>query len=294
MTGFTRRQFIGAAGLSLLAMGYSTGTLAHHYLSDQQIEKSPKLPGKVLCDFHAHPDKDGEGIKHMLGSHGLVGLAMRNKRDNVFTYEDAVELLKGERSFEEITPGKLAKYDQGYFMRTQEVVGGRHHVLALGFEGGYFFDQPNVQYTIDNIHNAGGLAILCHPFAFIENKRYQPPKASDLIPIGYAYSKCDEVEAHNAHCINLPCYDMREANMKALEQLKASHKKGVASSDAHRRLDQVKITGVYIDTAIIENLGIPGIMAAIKTGNFERHTDPLTGPYIDRISWFKGLRKDLF
>ena len=105
-------------GLGVLA----TGTAGYFYLNDQPLQPAPTKEGKVLCDFHAHPSKKNklEDILGMLGSPGLVGLAAKyidKSGEDILVYEEAVDIkrVKTDPSFAEITPGKLARYKQGYF-----------------------------------------------------------------------------------------------------------------------------------------------------------------------------------
>lgn len=56
---------------------------------------------------------------------------------------------------------------------------------------------------------------------------------------------------------------------------------------------QVKIVGNYFSRKRIEQQGTGGIVDAIKTGQFERYGTDVSGPYVSRWSWMKGVAGDV-
>lgn len=113
--------------------------------------------------------------------------------------------------------------------------------------------------------------------------------------IKHGYALVDEVEIHNAFCINFfPVIAWaNKANQMAEELITGYDHHGMAGSDCHRDLRQVKIVGNYLDRKIIESGGMEGITGMIKAGNFERHGTYASGPYVSRWSWMKGVAGDV-
>ncbi len=298
----TRRKMLLELGLGALAVG----TGSYFILNDQPMRPAPQREEKVLCDFHAHPSKKNklEDIINMLGSPGLVGLAAKyidKSGEDILLYEEAVDIarIKQDRSFAEITPGKLAKYKQGYFVRAQEIKAGIFHVLALGWEGNYFQSHQNfstVWEAVQGIHAKKGLSIFNHPYFVARGGLLvQFANEDEIQEIREGYEVADAVEVHNAFCINLlPVIAwVRNANRLAEQLAQEYEHKGIAGSDCHRELVQAKIVGNYIDRGIIEKGGIEGIKQAVALGNFERFGSYNTGPYVSRWSWMKGVAGDV-
>ncbi|MBI2102985.1 hypothetical protein HYT55_04050 [Candidatus Woesearchaeota archaeon] len=286
-----RRKFLKRAviGTAVLASSYV-------YLDNEEMQQALVLPGKIFCDLHSHPSRNYpiEDLMETLGSPGLTGLALKcwteNERD-ILTYEQALDLLPLSQ-VTEIDKGKVARCGQGYIARTQEVLAGRHHLLALGWEGGYFPSYQTIKEAVDDIHARGGIAILNHPFAITGKRMLRLPKTQgELDLIREACTLVDEMETHNAFCVNILPYalDFREMNKNAedLRQREFPHFRGVASSDCHHYLDQVKLAGIYIDKDAIETKGMKGITEAIRGGNFIRFGDAQRGPYVSRYNLLK-------
>ncbi len=189
----------------------------------------------------------------------------------------------------EIDPGKLARCGDGYIARTQEVRAGRQHLLVLDWEGDYFPSYNSIEVAVNEIRSRNGIIILNHPFA-LEGKRVLtlPKTEEEAQLVEKAYCLVDEVEVHNALCINIVpfFYDLREINELAekLRREKFAHFKGVANSDCHHYPDQLKIVGIYIDQALIEVKGMGGIREALLSKDFIRLGDPSEGPYSSRMS----------
>lgn len=288
-------------GLGALAVG----TGSYFMLNDQPMKPAPVREGKVLCDFHTHPSKKNklEEIVSRLGSPGLVGLAAKyidKSGEDILVYEEAVDIarIKHDPTFAEITPGKLAKYKQGYFARTQEVKADVFHLLAIGWEGDYLqhHDYTSIDEAVQDIHSRKGIAVFNHPY-FVSRGGLlvQIANVGEILRMKSGYKLVDEVEVHNAFCINLaPAVAWaRKANAFAQKSINHSPFKGMAGSDCHRELLQVKIVGNYIDQMIIDNHGMEGIKQAIKSGQFVRYGTYDFGPYVSRWSWMKGVVGDV-
>lgn len=299
----SRRQFLGltAAGLGVIGSGYL-------WRENCSMKPAPVQEGKILCDFHAHPSKRNslDDITDMLGSPSLVGLAAKfidNSAKDILLYEDAVDIerVKRHHTFAEITPGQLARYKEGYFARTQEVKADVFHLLAMGWKGDKYF-QPykgyaTIEGAVQDIHSQQGIVVFNHPYfvARGDSLLVQFANEEEQERIRQGYQMVDEVEVHNAFCINLvPGLWANKANKLAEESLKLHSKhKGMADSDCHRRLRQVKIAGNYMDKSVVEQ-GMDGIVRAIKAGQFVRYGTHDKGPYVGPISWMAGVVGDLW
>ncbi len=295
----SRRKFLKRAGIATAVLA----TSSYFYLDNEKMQQAPVLPGKIFCDLHSHPSKDYpvEDLMETLGSPGLTGLALKRwteDEEDILTYEQTLDLLPPSQ-ITEVDKGKVARCAQGYIARTQEVLAGRHHLLALDWQGDYFPSYQSVESAVNDIHRHGGIAILNHPYAITGRRMLRLPKsAAEENLIRKAYSLVDEVETHNAFCVNiLPyAYDFRKMNEDAerLRQTDFPHFKGTASSDCHHYLDQVKIAGIYIDQEVIETKGMRGIREAILSGDFIRYGDAQRGPYVSRYNLLKVVLRDVF
>ncbi len=292
---------------SLLLIGTGAAVaasgVAYRYLNDQKMQPALVEAEKILCDLHAHPTHraDLDVIIDSLSSPGLVGLAVKDidkSGRDVLRYEQALDILP-PTSFTELDNGRLAKCGEGYFARTQEIQVGKHHVLAVGWEGNtYFPNYGTIEEAVSEIHARKGIAILNHPFALVVGHNVRLPNSKEEEElIRKAYDCVDEVEVHNAYCIDLvpSVIAMKQANTKAeaLRKEEFSYFTGTASSDCHRIWEQVKLVGIYIDQSVIENHGTDGIKGAIVNGKFQRFGDSRAGPYLSRWSFAKGLTGDM-
>lgn len=261
------------------------------------MQPAPVKEGKILLDPHTHPGNyfKLEKIRRMLASPGIVGLSHINGETRILFYEKAVTLP----GVKEIDKGMLAEINfegkKGYFLRTQEVIAGFAHILALGFEGDYFPNYDDPRKAVEEIHRRNALAILNHPYVTPNLKariiKYRFINDNDEKRIVFELSQMvDEVEAFNAQNINplggLIVPNMKKANEQAEEIVIGGGFKWVAASDAHFRLEQVKICGIYLD---LEDLCMEKIREDIKKGNFERYGDAKEGPYVNRRSFFRGM-----
>ncbi|HLC70598.1 MAG TPA: hypothetical protein VJI32_01235 [Candidatus Nanoarchaeia archaeon] len=291
--------------LEIIVGGMAAAPASYFYLHDHSMKPAPQREGKVLCDFHAHPSKKNklDDIVDMLGSPGLVGLTAKyldKSGDDILLYEEAVDIarIKKDPAFTEITPGKLARYKRGYFARTQEVKADVFHLLALGWEGEYLQhkDYSSIEEAVKDIHDRKGIAVFNHPF-FVARGGLLVQFANDeeKEKIKRGYSVVDEVELHNAFCINLvPFVAWANKANKLAEELVVGYKHhGMAGSDCHRELPQVKIVGNYLSEEGIQRGGMAGITETIKAGQFERYGTHAFGPYVSRWSWMKGVVGDV-
>lgn len=301
MQKLSRRQFLGlaATGLGIVGSGYL-------WREHRNMKPAPLREGKVLCDFHAHPSKKNSlgDIASMLGSPGLVGLAAKyidRSGEDILFYEEAVDIarIKNDPTFAEMTPGKLAKYKQGYFARAQEVKADVFHLLAIGCEGDYlqpYKDYSSIDEAVRGIHSRKGVAIFNHPY-FVQRGGLlvQLANEEEVEKIKKGYEMVDEVEVHNAFCINLvpKIAWAQQANVFALQSIRGTKFKGMANSDCHRELEQVKVAGNYIPYRLIENRGMEGIVDSIRKSHFERYGNPHEGPYVSKLSWMKGVAGDV-
>ncbi len=285
----TRRQLLG------LSLGSTAAALAGvAYLQDESM--SPALPkeSQLLADFHCHPGNtySQEDLVAMLSSSGLVGLTVFNTKmdSNVLTYEQALQLP----GVQEIDQGMLARIEfngsKGYFTRTQEVVAGIHHILAVGFEGNYFPQYEDPRKAVEDIHRRNGVAILNHPYVTPDHAarivKYRFITADEEMKVIELCQLVDEIEVFNAQCLNptlgIIVPNMKTANSRAVE-LAAKHDfKGISATDTHIRLEQVKHCGIYISE---KNLSIDRIKDNIQTGNFDNSCKR----YISRLSFARGM-----
>src|SRR3989344_4361647 len=256
--------------LEIIVGGMAAAPASYFYLHDHSMKPAPQREGKVLCDFHAHPSKKNklDDIVDMLGSPGLVGLAAKyldKSGEDILLYEEAVDIkrIKTDPTFVEITSGKLAKYKHGYFARTQEVKADVFHLLAIGCEKDYLqhHDYVSIEEAVKDIHTRQGIAIFNHPF-FVSRGGLlvQFANEEEKEKIKQGYEIVDEVELHNAFCINLVPFVAwaNKANKLAEELVAGDNYHGMAGSDCHRELKQVKIVGNYISEKIIEEQGMAG------------------------------------
>ena len=277
---------IAGTGIVLL------GTGGYVYLNDEDMKPAPERDGKVLCDLHTHPPNDSplDELVSFLGSPGMIGLSQRYGEDGILTYERARELLGSRSDFQELTIGKLARFREGYFARTQEVLGVIHHFLALGWNGDYLSDKETPQEAIDAIHEKDGVVIFNHPYSVPGGFGFRVANEEEEERIKKLLSEVEEVEVHNAFNIDYLGIGMKQANRLALQlvQREGRHK-GTASSDCRRTFEQAKICGIYVDRDVIDTQGMDGLKKAIVDGNFERYGNPDKGPYISRLSFTTRL-----
>ena len=265
------------------------------------MKPAPQQQEKVLCDLHAHPTHkaDLEEILQQLRSPRLVGLTVKDidkSGRDILRYEQALDLLPSG-SFSEIDKGNLARCGDGYFARTQEIQVGKHHVLALGWQGDYFSNYDTIEEAVGEIHGRKGIALLNHPFALVDNQTIRLPNSEEEQQlIRKAYRRVDEVEVYNAHCLDVVpvLLAMGTANdfAETLRQKEFPRFKGTAGSDCHRRWEQVKTVGIYVAQDWVES-GIGRLKTAICQGHFERYGD-YPQAYISRWSWIRGVAGDFF
>jgi len=286
-----RRKFLKITGIGTVTLV----TCSYFYLNDERMERAPLRNGKVIADLHTHPAnyKSDQETLEMLCSPGLVGLAnINDKRANLLTYEQALKRFSG--MVEEIDRGLLAKIKtplgKAYFTRTQEITGGTHHILAVGFRGDYLPNYRDTRKAVEEVHKRNGIAILNHPYV-TPNKdasviKYRFITAKEENAIKELCEMVDEVEVFNAQCINptlgIVVPNMKKANGRAEELVKNYGFKGTVSTDTHLRMDQPKMCGIYIDE---DGLCIDKLKEDIKTGNFDNDHRQ----YVSRWSFAMGM-----
>ena len=294
-----RRRFLGISSQAIVgipvgaAVGTSIAGAALTYRNDEPMHPAPVKPGQVLCDLHAHPtDKVPlDEIVKLLGSPGLIGLTARGESNGYLTYESAIRILtENELSFEEITPGQLATFQDGYFARTQEFAAGMHHLLAVGFEGSYFSGNGWDPFeAVKAVRGQGGVVILNHPYTVPDTLGFRLATQDEDTVIRELMSYVDEVEVHNATNINFLWKRMRVSNEFAAAVVAAHTEfKGTASSDCNILHEQAKICGIYVDEHTLKTEGMPGLKRMICEGSFERYGDPVEGPYLSTRSFTNG------
>jgi len=277
----TRRKFLKIAGITAV-----TALASHYYLNNENMKKTPQKPGKILADIHSHLSKDNsiEDILKTL-SYGLTGLTIWTDNRRIISYEDAIqypnvnEIDKG--FFAEITVGS----SKGYFLKTQEI-STDHHILAVACKK-HIEKYSDARKVVEEIHKHNGLAILNHPYVITKEGfiPFRVGNAKDEIRIRELCEMVDEIEIFNAQNINptlgIIIPNMKKANKKAKNLAKEFGFKGIAASDAHRVLEQSKISGIYLPE---EHICLDSIKQNILSGNFERHEQ-----YVSRWSFIKGM-----
>ncbi len=272
------------------------------YLFDQDMKPAPPKRGYVLCDLHAHPqrpsdEKSLEETIAVLGSPGLVGLTQRPDATEILTYEEACRIIERDpnlkRDFAEITPRQLAKFRRGYFARTEEIDAGGPDIIAIGFNGDYLQNYGNPIEAITAIQERDGVAVYSTPYT-INNKRVATSEEEGAIFGICLYT--DLFEVHDAHNINFLWFLMHESNRRAalaLAENRCYNPKTrrspwpFASSDAHRELNQIKITGVYVKEEALQSMDL--LKGALRNGNFIVDVEPDNGPYVSRFSFIRGI-----
>lgn len=258
------------------------------------MQFAPKIEGKVLSDLHTHPAnyKSQEETLEMLTRGCLIGLSWLDYpgAKTILTYEQALN-LPGTR---EIDTGILAKIyyggRTGYFIKCQELQPKLNivHIQAIGCRE-YIPKELEAKEAIRAIHQQGGLTAINHPYVTVDEDalivRYRLIHESEEEEVEEITSLVDEVEVFNAQNIN-PTFgivvpNMKKANQRAHELAERHGKKGIACSDAHRRLEQIGITGIYLPE---QNLCWESIKANILSKNFERYEQ-----YVSKWSFVKGM-----
>ncbi len=262
---------------------------------EEIMNPAPVKPGKLLADFHTHPSnrKSLEDTLKLLSSPGLCGLAHKTDTNRILTYEQAIEIVSPSSVFREITPGQMAGMGGGYFLRAQEVLAAGHHLLTFGWEGDYFPNYNDAFQAVQDIHDRNGIVILTHPYVLFKGLSIAFPNAEEEKRIHELCTIVEEIEVHNAYCIDLlpfgPSLCVKKANRLAQELIaEFPQHKGMAGSDCHGDPAQVKICGNYVNSAATQ--GIEELKQAVKTGSFERYGNFENGPYVSRWSWLKGIR----
>lgn len=291
----TRRQFLkkaAAAGGTLLLGG------SYAYLDNERMEPAPRKEGKILCDLHAHLASKGtkEDVTQILASPGLMGVGFIQGTKANLAYEQAESLVEDNKMFEEITPGQLARIGEGYFMRAQEIGSYVHrgkgkraalyHILALGWEGEDYFSEGESRKIIEEIHQRKGLAFICHPYVTQGGLMFKIREEEEEKILEELCEMADGIEVYNGQNINLlPVIGaMKKTNELAEELAWKKNLLGIAVSDAHRRAEQVKTSGIYVQEEAIKEKGMEGLKEALKKREFELYKGK-----VSRYSWLRGM-----
>ena len=275
---------LGGAGALALGVG------SYNFFNNEEMPKAPIISGKSLCDSHAHLAND-QGFYEtleVLSSPGIIGLTQWYGRKDILTYEIVKDIFR--KHIHEINKDRFAQIGNGYIMKTQEIACDFHHFLAIGCEEPYINDKKNskVEDLIKAIHDRGGIAILNHPYITWEDslRHYRFINDDEEKRVIEISNLVDEIEMFNAFSINptlgLYVENMKEANVKTEELVKSSKFKGTVSSDTHKRLEQAKLCGIYIDD---KNLTLDKVQKSITSGDFDNDYRS----YISRWSFVRSI-----
>lgn len=291
MTDLSRRQVLARIGLGTAAVVIPSKL----YLDDEEMFYAPGRGNKIIADLHSHPAnyKGDEETLEMLCSPGIVGLTYINngRKNRILTYEQVLSRFSG--LVEEVDKGNFAriKGTSGYVMRTQEITGGTHHILAVGWEGNdYFPNYKDARKAVDEIHKKDGIAVLCHPYATPDRKakivKYRFLNIQEEEKMNELCEMVNEIEIFNAQCIN-PTLGIVVPNMKTANDLAERLAldccfKGIVNTDAHLRLEQSKICGIHVDE---KGLCAEKLKADISSKNFDNDYRK----YVSRWSFAMGM-----
>ncbi len=254
---------------------------------------------EYIVDLHTHISKKTNPL--ILAeklSEGITGLATINEVKGILSYDDALKLRKlKEIKVTEIKKGIIARITYGkrtgYFIKAQEILAD-NHVLALGCKE-TIPTLKNPLEVIKKIREKRGFAILNHPFiksSKLKIKKYSTLNMKQKERLKELFKEADAVEVFNAQCINLlPDFltfrfmplllCAKKANEKAEILAKKLDVPGIASSDAHKRVNQVHVSGVLVKN--FKNFTLKKLFNNIKNKDFE-----LKKQYISRIDFFKS------
>jgi hypothetical protein len=286
MVTMNRRQFLINTATTVLATG-----LAVYPVANDQPMIDPVVPeGKILLDGHTHLskrylDNPERMLRRMSGS--VTAMTISSNRGTI-SYNDFLKLGKKGVKIEEIDSGLLAKFSykgiEGYVMHNVEV-NSDFHLLTLGIKK----IIPNHHDVWDSIHDAkdlGAYTILAHPYVRIEiphplntrmiNKQ-EEEKLFELCP------EVDHVETFNGYAINLifSGWNFNKANGLAKALAKQFNFTGFASTDTHKNLELILLSGILIDKA---NLSMKSIIQSLEQGKYS-----CLEQYPSRFAWAKSL-----
>jgi len=297
----TRRKVLQALGLGFGAVAVGgIGAAASLYLNNTKNRSPPIIQSAngenlVLCDLHCHPsiNRTLEDKMEMLGSPGLVGLTERSGPAGILTYHDAVQELHSHPDFKELTPGKMAKFKEGYFVRTAEVHGGFLDFIAIDFDGEESFSNQDSPLTvIQDIRERNGLVVLSTPYSVKDGVGFRVANAEEEPIITETCRLSDFVEVHDSYNIDLLWYGLKESNRAAtkLQQSGCGANDPVlpfASSDGHRELGHCKLTGLYVAEDNLKNAGT--FRSALESGDYYLAGNAKDGPYTSRGEFVRSM-----
>lgn len=280
-----RRTALGLISLGTLAL--TSGV----YMEIDTMEKPERKNGRILADLHCHPPK-GKDLDETLESlvDKCAGLTFEHHKNisRILTYELATELpgvKEKEAGMAELNhAGK-----KGYLFRTQEVLAD-YHLLVIGMKD-YLPNFDDARKAVEEARKQDAIVILNHPYVSVNIDSVNPP----LVPCRLINSQeeeklkelcqmVDEIEVFNAQNVNLyipGVPNMHKANDLARRLAPNFGFKGTAASDAHFRLEQVGISGIYLPE---EDLCLEALREHLRKKNFDRHEQ-----YVPRWSFAAGM-----
>jgi hypothetical protein len=267
------------------------------------MKKAPFKENKIFADLHAHlpKPKNKKQLTAILNelTSGIIGVTKALSDSRVLTYEELLDFKDDNFIIKEIEKDILAEITQkdkiGYAINTQEVLENisKPHILAIGCKD-YISDNLPPKKVIKEIKKQNGLSIINH--AYITSSRdifrYRLITSEEEKEIKDLCYLVDEIEVCNGQCIDLAFgfdilflkrLNMKKANILARELIKQYNKKGIAASDTHFELDQIKTSGIYLPFES-SNYILESLAYNLKTGNFESYAQPVSG-----ISFLKGM-----
>ena len=279
-----RRKLMIGGLASLTLAGFGSYIFLNNESNQPQGEQYEKV---LVADLHTHVStaylKERDVLLKVL-SQGITGLATFQGNDKYLNYNELIQCPE----ITEVTPGVMARINSqgktGFIVKVQEVLSSSH-VLAIGCRE-TIDDKLDPRKVIEEVHRQCGVAVLDHPYVTngtgIQLYRLLTDKEEkfvreELVPM------VDELETHNAHniCLVPGFLNMAPANDKAKTLASEVGFKGLANSDAHYLLDQVRIAANLFPE---DCTNFEALKHYIKTGTFS----PLSGS-VSRYNFIKGL-----
>ena len=269
--------------MQILILGGAAGLIGLKiYLGNNNMERLKPTNNRIPADLHIHLNRDVniERLLLDLPQPSLIGIASYSNPNASLNYHDFL----GYKNFKEIDTGILGIWnhdrDIRYVLNVQEMTLD-HHISALGCK--QKITARNSFEAVKEIKKQNGIAILNHPFIVPGSwKRYRLINQDEEIRIDDLAKIVDEIETFNGQCISLIPYiiDMEKANEKAKKFAEDHGFKGIATSDAHFRSEQVLTSGIYIPKG---DLTFAKLKEYIEGKKFESEEN-----YITRNSFLKG------
>jgi len=296
---------VGAYGAVFVAGG-ATGVLFDAFYVNTGENRAPPVLRRangqqddlILCDFHAHISNswDREEVIEVLRSPGLIGLAYKpveeGQESSILNFRQAIDWIHEmglEHLLTELTPGKLARFGDGYFCNNEEVQGGEHSFILIGVDD-YLPNYDDPFKLISDVH-ALGLERPTLEFStpFVVNG-LEPVSLDDYQRVRQIMTimpKVDLVEILDSYAIDylpLERFQTKRTNLYAsiaLEEIQTENGPfPTVGSDSHRDPTHALITGNYVEESKLQSMAT--LNHALRTGNFYLGGDPVNGPYTDK------------